>query len=964
MKKKNLVKITSILLSAAMVSTSLPLMAFADAAVKNGEVIAADEAAVISDNAEVPSGDTAITEETDIYDETGSIEKQISSDTNIDEADINDNADIDENPSSEESEYIEGDYSVGTLDLPDNDDLFEEYLNKLIEERVDEVAPTNDPDEISNDQVSRKSKLSGNDLKAYDYLYTQFKKIADGDRTVTSINIPVSVFGAKEGYTASELGLSDMYGDNFVKAQKMLGEKIQYNTTKVVYSLLLDTPYELYWFDKTTGYFYNNPGYKVVNEVIYYDGEVSIVMAVAQAYSIGSTKTINGKNILVDTNSSKTKAASKALDKAVSVVNSYKTESDYHKLKAYKEWICNAVSYNHDAVNKSPKVYGDPWQLIYAFDDDPNTNIVCEGYSKAFKLLCDLSTFKNSKMDCYIMTGTMSGGTGAGGHMWNTMLMEDGKYYMVDVTNCDSGSVGEPNKLFLRGYSGVMDSADSSFYITCGATKIGYTYDTNTMNSFATAERTLSDKDYVSEDAANEHFTCVLNGEQEAMISNLSNPQTAWKLTKATYQPYSSNDPIPYSVRLEEMYIGDTAANIVAEENMYNDTPKSDQQWILFKFYLQNRGTKELKASDLLYYKDIYYTRSGASISPKTATFSHDRKGKGVYDLKLEGGASGYVWIGTLLDNSVGYPYLRLNNGYDTDAKQAKYVWLDTKPSNSPQPSPTPSTKYNIATDPDGKVGVTCEASAKFSKVGAMPAVSVTFDGQPLMEGIDYTLSYSNNKKYEPSSSKKPTVSIKGKGDYTGTIKKTFTITKADRSDIQVLVEDKVYKSKQKKGYFKSTPKITESGKTLKKGKEISKYKKSDIEYYYSGTDIKIPDTEVMAEYAAIDVWIHAIIPDSSPYGPSDEKYFVGTYRMIPADKTLKKAKVKANTVTYSDSNNISITADDFTVTLKNQKVDASDFKIVSVVVNAKKTSAKVTIAGVGEYGGMKKFSVKLKPVK
>ena len=33
--------------------------------------------------------------------------------------------------------------------------------------------------------------------------------------------------------------------------------------------------------------------------------------------------------------------------------------------------------------------YGDPWQLIYVFDDDPDTNVVCEGYAKAFKYEAD-----------------------------------------------------------------------------------------------------------------------------------------------------------------------------------------------------------------------------------------------------------------------------------------------------------------------------------------------------------------------------------------------------------------------------------------------------------------------------------------------------------------------------------------------------------------------------------------------
>lgn len=45
----------------------------------------------------------------------------------------------------------------------------------------------------------------------------------------------------------------------------------------------------------------------------------------------------------------------------------------------------------------------------------------------------------------------MSDGKESEGHMWNHVRMDDGKIYLVDVTNCDSNSVGYPYKLFLAG---------------------------------------------------------------------------------------------------------------------------------------------------------------------------------------------------------------------------------------------------------------------------------------------------------------------------------------------------------------------------------------------------------------------------------------------------------------------------------------------------------------------------------
>ncbi|MCR4955194.1 MAG: hypothetical protein K6A30_00730 [Lachnospiraceae bacterium] len=51
------------------------------------------------------------------------------------------------------------------------------------------------------------------------------------------------------------------------------------------------------------------------------------------------------------------------------------------------------------------------------------------------------------------------------------------------------------------------------------------------------------------------------------------------------------------------------------------------------------------------------------------------------------------------------------------------------------------------------------------------PTVTVKYNGKKLTRGTDYTLSYNNNKKVG-----KATVRIKGKGNYTGTTTKKFTI--------------------------------------------------------------------------------------------------------------------------------------------------------------------------------------------
>ena len=81
--------------------------------------------------------------------------------------------------------------------------------------------------------------------------------------------------------------------------------------------------------------------------------------------------------------------------------------------------------------------YGNPWQLIWVFDNDDSTNVVCEGYSKAFQYLCDKGFAGSSTISCDTVTGTMGGATGAGNHMWNLVTI-DGDSYLADITNSDT----------------------------------------------------------------------------------------------------------------------------------------------------------------------------------------------------------------------------------------------------------------------------------------------------------------------------------------------------------------------------------------------------------------------------------------------------------------------------------------------------------------------------------------------
>jgi hypothetical protein len=114
------------------------------------------------------------------------------------------------------------------------------------------------------------------------------------------------------------------------------------------------------------------------------------------------------------------------------------------------------------------------WQLIWAFDEDPKTNIICEGYAKAFQYLCDLSDFK-SGIQCHIVTGKVEQEYGSGLHMWNAITMGDGKNYHVDITFVDTGLP----EAFLCGAS-----ATKQEYRYCVRNVVYYTFDSQTTGAY------------------------------------------------------------------------------------------------------------------------------------------------------------------------------------------------------------------------------------------------------------------------------------------------------------------------------------------------------------------------------------------------------------------------------------------------------------------------------------------------
>lgn len=379
-----------------------------------------------------------------------------------------------------ELDGIDGGSASVTVPEDDSAALLEGYLYQVNGLDVPEVVKAESGGNTASRPATYAVALNEAAKSVYDKLVPEIKAIANGERA-SSI---VEVEGLNITYYKSDLGLDKLVtGNSFsneaqAKIKQMFTADV--SADALLTSLIAHLPYELYWFDKTNGIqmSYRMTGTDEYVTII----SVEVTFHVSQDYAV-----IEGDSYYPTVpDTAKTGAAKTAAATAAQVVAENQGKGAYSKLVAYREYITNAVDYNFGAAYTASYPYGDPWQLIYVFDGDPNTNVVCEGYSKAFKYLCDLTwTDSDPEVACYLPTGTMDGGD----HMWNIVSIS-GVNYLTDITNCDSGlddegnqiqMIGYPDQLFLCGAEGGVDAGYKAV-TTDGA--VTYVYDEDTKSIY------------------------------------------------------------------------------------------------------------------------------------------------------------------------------------------------------------------------------------------------------------------------------------------------------------------------------------------------------------------------------------------------------------------------------------------------------------------------------------------------
>lgn len=378
----------------------------------------------------------------------------------------------------------------------DNDELLAGYVEQQFAEQLPvdgSVLPA---------QRDAGSYLGGNEALMYSKLRPLVEQIAAGSVSNTKLAVSEVEFEGPVSWTAAELGVDAILREDELtpRASQAFDAKVDelIDCEVVMNALTADCPYELYWFDKTVGITMTYDLLYWVKDGTEYLGIGDPVFGfpVAEAYA---DKNYVGDEwddgVIYAVSTDVGSRVQTAVEKAVHIAAAHANEHASTRLRSYMEAICDLTSYN-GAAARSGVAYGDPWQLVWVFDDDPSTAVVCEGYAKAFKYLCDLSN--KDDVECLTATGLLftTQGSAGEGHMWNVVRMPDHNNYLVDVTNCDGSSFGAPDLLLVAACDGGSYEAGYTFAIPTSWGHARYAYDAEIRAIFPEDDLKISDAAY------------------------------------------------------------------------------------------------------------------------------------------------------------------------------------------------------------------------------------------------------------------------------------------------------------------------------------------------------------------------------------------------------------------------------------------------------------------------------------
>ena len=249
--------------------------------------------------------------------------------------------------------------------------------------------------------------------------------------------------------------------------------------------------------------------------------------------------------------------------------------------------------------------------------------------------------------------------------------------------------------------------------------------------------------------------------------------------------------------------------------------------------------------------------------------------------------------------------------------------------------------------------------TAVYEKAGARPEIRLYFDGKELTAGTDYTISCKNNKKTAGrEESKAPTVTVRGKDNFTGSLSLPFEITKKSLAQdipnaVVITAADVTLNSK---GNYRAKLTVRDAA-----GKKLTEKKDYTVTGYYldDGSGRELP---AKAELTPGTV-LKAVLQGTGNYcGTAEVSYRV-------TGNSLAKVSFKISPQTYTGEE-IRFTEEDMNNPQilkvsagkgKTPPVYGTDYIITGYSHNREKGKASVTFKGISDaWGGSRTVTFRI----
>lgn len=254
------------------------------------------------------------------------------------------------------------------------------------------------------------------------------------------------------------------------------------------------------------------------------------------------------------------------------------------------------------------------------------------------------------------------------------------------------------------------------------------------------------------------------------------------------------------------------------------------------------------------------------------------------------------------------------------------------------------------------------EITVKQNRAGVTPDVALIHEGKALVRNVDYKLTYSGNKN-TTSETKKAYVSIVGKGNFKGSLKKAVELKiepkSWDSGEITVEVPDMKYNKNKAK--YTPAPAVYDNGKKLAKNKDYtvayaSNTKEDITEFTEDGALVPTGHTaQVIITLTGPD---YTVLKAEAEGGESaDESKKTVTFRIIGKLISSAKVSLKPDRTQYFSQYGTRPGKGDLEVKFMNNPVSDEEYDIISYSKNDRKGKATLVIQGKGQYGGTKKVT-------